>query len=414
MRTSPVLLAGLLVIGAALTALCGAEAPPAVTGKPDLTPMDETRARDWLARWQAGITHDASNRYCDKELGEEIGWLITPFLDGFYYGYRATHDTAWIEREIDWADALIKRAVKEPDGQLGWPKLGATGTELTKDLTTDSQLGEAMAFRPLVLLAGEIRATPALKTAYGQKAEDYIRLAEQLFGKWEARGSWRTVKDGGLWVVPPFGLDPKSGGWSAAYERRTVEGFSLPDNKQNLVACWALALSDVTGKPLYKQRAEAWFRVMKARMSTREDGKYLVWNYWDQGGPWDLKADGSLKHWVGVHPNGGYYGVDVEGIVLAYEHGLAFTKADLLKLIATNRDFMWNQQLTGAAFQRIDGGKPDPHWAKTPGVLWNALVPYDATLRKVFEANHDPASWGGTSETPRYLALYAPFLRAGK
>src|SRR5580658_9238129 len=78
MRTSPVLLAGLIIIGAALTALGGAEAPPAVTGTPDLTPMDETRARDWLARWQAGITHDARNRYCDKELGEEIGWLITP------------------------------------------------------------------------------------------------------------------------------------------------------------------------------------------------------------------------------------------------------------------------------------------------------------------------------------------------
>ena len=30
--------------------------------------------------------NDARNRYCDRELGEEIGWLITPFLDGFYYG----------------------------------------------------------------------------------------------------------------------------------------------------------------------------------------------------------------------------------------------------------------------------------------------------------------------------------------
>jgi hypothetical protein len=414
MRTSPIRLRGLLLLGTALAALGGADASPPATAHPQVPPMEEARARDWLARWQASILQDARNRYCDKELGEEIGWMVSPFLDGFYYGYLATHDSAWIEREIDWADALIKRAVKEPDGQLGWPKLGATGTELTRDLITDSQLGEAMALRPLVLLAGEIRATPALTPEYGQKAEEYLRLAEQLFAKWEARGSWRAVTDGGLWVVPPFGIDPASGGWSAGYDRRTVDGFTLPDNKQNLVACWALALFDVTRKPIYRQRAEAWFSVMKARISTREGGKYLVWNYWDQGGPWDLKADGALKHWVGVHPNGGYYGIDLEGIVLAYEHGLAFTGADLLKLIATNRDYMWNQQLAGASFQRIDGGKPDPHWAQTPGVLWTALLPYDATLRTVFEATHDPASWGGTSLTPQYLATCAPFLRAAK
>jgi hypothetical protein len=111
---------------------------------------------------------------------------------------------------------------------------------------------------------------------------------------------------------------------------------------------------------------------------------------------------------VGVHPNGGYYAADLEGIVQAYEHGLVFTKADIDRLIATNRDFMWNKQIKGAKFQRIDGGEPDQRWAKSPGVLWTALVPYDETLRKVFEANHDPASWGGLTSTPKYLAKFAP------
>jgi len=54
---------------------------------------------------------------------------------------------------------------------------------------------------------------------------------------------------------------------------------------------------------------------------------------------------------------GTYYTIDVFGIVAAYEHGLVFTKEDLDRLIATNRDFMWNQQIQGAKFQRIDGGK---------------------------------------------------------
>jgi hypothetical protein len=107
---------------------------------------------------------------------------------------------------------------------------------------------------------------------------------------------------------------------------------------------------------------------------------------------------------VGVHPNGGYYSIDVEGIVTAYEHGLVFTKADIDRLIATNRDVMWNGRVAGAAFGRLDGGAADKRWAKTPGVLWTALVPYDVALRKVFEANHDPAGWGGLSGTPRHLA----------
>ena len=112
-----------------------------------------------------------------------------------------------------------------------------------------------------------------------------------------------------------------------------------------------------------------------------------------------------------MHPNGGYYAVDLEGIVTACEHGLVFTKDELGRLIATNRDYMWNHETAGAKFQRIDGGQPDSRWAKTPGVLWTALAPYDETLRKVFEAGHNPASWGGLSATPWYLARGAAGAR---
>ena len=96
--------------------------------------------------------------------------------------------------------------------------------------------------------------------------------------------------------------------------------------------------------------------------------------------------------------------IDVEGIVTAFEHGLVFDKTDLQRLIATNRDFMWNQKVEGAAFQRIDGGRPDARWKNSPGVLWTALVPHDPTLRRLFLANHKPDSWGGIATTPWFLA----------
>jgi len=363
--------------------------------------------KDWLPRWEKKLLDSARSRYCDKETGEEIGWLISPFLNGFAYGYLATGDAKWLEMLLDWADAWLKRGVKEPDGYVGWPKAGSGGA-YTKDLLTDSQLGEAMGLQPLALAADAILKSPALKAKHGAKAEEFIKLNEQTFEKWDSRFAWREAKEGGVWIVPPFGIDPKTGKWSEGYEQRKTDGFSHPANKQNFIACWLITLHDVTKKPVYKERAEKWWRQMKSRLRTRDDGKYYVWNYWDPAGPWDSKPDGSLRHWVGVHPNGGYYGIDVEGIACAYEHGLVFAKDDIDRLIATNRDFMWNQKVEGAAFKRIDGGEPDKRWAKTPGVLWAALVPYDATLRKVFEANHDPAGWGGLSSTPWYLAKYGP------
>ena len=369
--------------------------------------------KDWLARWEKRILDDARNRYCDREMGEEIGWLISPFLSGFYYGYLATHRRKWVDLLVDWADAWIQRGVKEPDGYTGWPKADGASTSVMPGFYTDNVLGEAMALRPVVLMADTILKTPALKEKYGRKAEGYIRLAEQVFAKWDQRGCWREVKGGGLWVVAPFGIDRnagekpmlrQTGKWTEGYQRRNTDGFSLPANKQNFVALWLLAMHDVTQKPRYRELAEKWWRLMKLRMRLQQGGKFFVWNYWDPVGPWDYKPDGSPKHWVGVHPNGGYYAADVEGIVAAYEHGLVFGKEDIRRLIATNRDFMWNQQVKGARFQRIDGGKPDPRWKGSPGVLWTALVPHDKVLRRVFEANHQSDSWGGLGTTPWYFA----------
>ena len=368
--------------------------------------MDPALARDWLARWEKGILGDARNRYCDREMGEEIGWLVSPFLNGFYYGYRATGDAQWVARLVDWADSWINRGVKEPDGFMGWPK-GGTGGAVEQELYADSLLGEAMVLRPVVLMADQILKTAAIKERFGPQAESYLRLAGQVFEKWDARGCWRQVQGGGLWVVPAFGMDLQTGKWTDGYERRATDGFSNPANKQNHIARWLLALYDVTGKPVYRERAEKWWQLMKSRMRTREGGKYFVWNYWDPAGPWDVKPDGSPQHWVGVHPNGGYYQIDVEGMVAAFEHGLVFTRQDIDRLIATNRDFMWNQQVKDARFQRIDGGEPDPRWKDSPGVLWTALVPYAPTLRRVFLANHDPAGWGGLAATPWFLAREA-------
>lgn len=366
--------------------------------------MDPALAQDWLRRWEAAILAESKNRYCDRETGEEIGWLVSPIAEGFRWGYAATGDTKWVDRLIEWTDAWVRRGVKEPDGYIGWPKENGAATAALPDLYTDNILGEAMGLKPAVEIASTILRTPALRARYGEKARAILALAERTFQKWDHRGCWREVGTGGVWVAPAFGIDRATGAWTAGYARKNVDGFTLPANKQNLVALWMLALYDATRKPVYRDRAEKWFRQMKARIRLVDGGKRCVWNYWDPAGPWDYLPNGATRHWVGVHPNGGYYAVDVQGIVAAYEHGLVFTKADIDRLVATNRDYMWDGHVKGARFRSIGGGPPDARWKDTPGVLWVALTPYDARLRAIFEANHDPASWGGLSTTPWYVA----------
>ena len=113
--------------------------------------IEPALAKSWLEQWRNYIRNDARSRYCDKELGEEIGWLISPFLSGFYYGWLATHDPQWVDLLTDWTDSWVRRGITEPDGFVGWPKLEAAGTDTDQlnAFLADSLLGEAMALRPV-------------------------------------------------------------------------------------------------------------------------------------------------------------------------------------------------------------------------------------------------------------------------
>ena len=373
MNTIRISVAGTLWLAVCCSATSASEESVTQEDHSPMVKMDDAKYGDWLARWEKNITGDARNRYCDKAMGEDIGWLMTPFMDGFYYGYMATKDPKWVEMLVDWTDSLVKRAVKEPDGYLGWPRPEAAGTKVDDldDFDADSMLGEAMALRPAVLMAGEILKTPALKEKYGAKAESYIRLSEQIYEKWDQRGGWRETQGGAvISVVLPYGIDDNAGNWTEGFGSRNApgNGFSHPNNKANHVARWLLAMSDVTGNAVYKERAEKWFTLMKSRMKQKGSGTYEIWNYWEPAGAWDEKPDGSPKHWVGVHPNPGYYQIDVTAIVDAYEHGLVFSRKDIEHLVAT---------------------------ALAEKRYWDALVPYSAAIQSEFEAAMKPDSWGG-------------------
>jgi hypothetical protein len=102
------MVAALLSVSVSAVAAAAASTNDAV--RSPLPPL----AQQWLGRWETNILHESETRYCDTEMGEELGWLASPLLNGFYYGYLATHDPKWADRLIDWTDAIIRRAVTEP------------------------------------------------------------------------------------------------------------------------------------------------------------------------------------------------------------------------------------------------------------------------------------------------------------
>ena len=148
---------------------------------------ESSKLADWRRRWERNILVRARNRYCDTEMGEELAWYLAQFLKGFYYGYEGTGDQRWVRMLVDWTDAWIARAVSEPDGYPGWPKLGAAGTPVDglDDFYADSLLGEAMTLLPVMQMSRRILADPGLKASFGGRAEAYVALSKRLFEKWD-------------------------------------------------------------------------------------------------------------------------------------------------------------------------------------------------------------------------------------
>ncbi len=268
--------------------------------------------------------------------------------------------------------------MQEPDGYIGWPKRGAAGTYVDNlnSYYADSLLGEAMALRPVVLMSGVILNNPVLKARFGKKADGYLQLSRSLFEKWDTRGAWRPTGSGIISVVLPVGIDQKTGRWTRDHDG-IREGFSHPDNKANLTALWLLAMFEATGDTMFRDRAAQWFAVMKSRMHARPDGTFALWNYWEPAGSWDYQSDGVPKHWIGTHPNPGYYDIDVDAISTAYTEGVVFTKDDISRLVKT-----------------------EPQ----EGRSWPGLARYDAATRRQLEQQISRGGWATLSMTPWYFA----------
>jgi len=154
-----------------------------------------------------------------------------------------------------------------------------------------------------------------------------------------SRGGWRRTQRWGHAQRRffPFGLMNKTKQVDSGERTRNESGagfFFLPIRiiKPIHVARWLLAMSDATGKTVYRERAAKWFKLMKSRIEITDDGAFAIGNYWRPPALGTI-APRSHKQWVGVHPNAGDYQIDLPmtSSRCLSSQGLVFNPQDIEK-----------------------------------------------------------------------------------
>lgn len=157
---------------------------------------------------------------------------------------------------------------------------------------------------PMARFAAVVRSDPKLKDQWNDDAARLLKLAEEAV----------TVHDDDFREGP------------AANEGYLYGRFlkkHLPLNMQNALARAWLAIDDATGQAKYLERTTRLAQFLKNRLRPMDDGSY-VWAYWP---PLDGAGDSfeDISHAT----------INADFMVLCYEHGIVFTRADLARLEKT-------------------------------------------------------------------------------
>jgi hypothetical protein len=303
--------------------------------------------------------------------GEWFCWRAAFSAEDFLTAYLAYKNVAWLVEAEKYYDFCVSKLAKDPDGWEGW--IGPPQDD-TPGIAVDAMVGDAILCATLLRFAEIVSRDPALKTRFGQKADAWIKLSTRMcWEKWNRRGCY--YEDGGLGSYHgyPRAIDPKTGQWM---ERPSL-GLGDPLNKNYVIAIAILRLWRVTGREEYRERVEKIFARAKAVWRYFADEDRVVWSYWIPHAPFDLEGR-APKHFVGVHPNGGYQAGEVSAFVEVYDSGLVFEQIDLERIIRTNHWMI--QDRSEGKYRAADGSSEN-------GALWTALDRFDLGIRKAHEAN---------------------------
>lgn len=230
---------------------------------------------------------------------------------------------------------------------------------------------------PLAWFAAIVKADPGLHASYGAAADSYIEAVESALGAHEEE--WRENAAGEGW----YASDP--------HAPLLAPGVDWPHNQNLAMATSYLHLASATGCISHRQRAAKLLTRFKNDLDLQ--GSTYVWKYWHQGSPaysgWS-RADNispRVPYWNGFPSNEdtSHAYLDVLAAAQAYQYGVVFTSADMVKLAATFSTNIKTYNASGnpSTFNTVYGGtstSPMGSFDSRTGV-WALLTPWDASIR---------------------------------
>lgn len=326
--------------------------------------------------FEAFLGHvETGARYCTPERmaafaaqPEDITWQASRHIRMPLVAYELRGDTSYLDEFVTRCDTLLALLTEDADGHPGWYGLALEGfrhpdhpDEPVDVIITSFTMAGLMAdFVNVVRAAG-------LGDQYRDTITRYLDIAAKLIAKWDARGNYRVLPDGGAVYITHERLRPDKA------------HLTQPHNKHAIIAEALVSMYRATGDSAYLEKAVRLGARFK-RCLTLTDGRYR-WNYWDPAGPWDVSPDdpGKWKHWIGAEHRGGYYSHSLSHAVLLYELGLVFDRTDIDRFLRTQMEVAWNGSLDAPVYRRVDGRPADEGQV----YLCAALAPFDAKLREM-------------------------------
>ncbi|MDM8007824.1 MAG: hypothetical protein QUV05_16915 [Phycisphaerae bacterium] len=281
-----------------------------MTASPMTFAEDRDDNREWLIKafdeQAQAILRTSTTRPADNAAGG-IAWGDSYVMSALAEMLAATGDGKYADMFVRLADHVLKARDSlhnlrdEYRGTVN-PAWGSIKYSEGKRYVWAVHTG--MICEPLARFAAVVRKNPDLREKYAARAGEYLAAAQQAVAVHE----------------PDYRPGPGKG---EAHLYGAVNRTHLPLNMQNALARAWIYIDDATGKPDHRERIERLARFFKNRLRVESDGA-LAWEY-------RPPLDGSGTKFEDVS----HAAINADFLVLCYERGIVFDKADITGLEKT-------------------------------------------------------------------------------
>lgn len=243
------------------------------------------------------------------EDGGQLAWGESYLLDALVQMFAVSHDDThaahivalgdWIDRARD--DRHGRRDEVRDRIMPAW-----SSARYSKGRRYTWAVHTGMIAAPLARFAAIVKRDPSLSARWGKDAARFLRIAQDAVAAFDEDYRAGPGADEGH-VFCPYLAKP------------------LPLNMQNALARAWLAIADATDAPVYRERVTRLANFFRHRIRTEADGT-ATWAYWP---PLEGKND--------TFEDISHASINVDFMVLCYEHGIVFGRDDLERVGATFR-----------------------------------------------------------------------------